>query len=168
MAGSVEHQVLIRHTGDLTLAVRKNLTSLGGDLLNAEIITTDQCDEIRNDHRPANDRAVDLVRYVEDKVRQNPRHYYAFIGVLKKDETEYRDILTKLEQSFNGDAQSIHTVTRNPPPMRGEGSNRPPARGNFWLVFNSSGALGVDIVVIGSVSTVVSCPDSIEHGKRVW
>lgn len=119
MAGSAEYGVLIRHTGDLKLAVRPNLTSLGANLLGAEIITTDQYDDIRNAQRSVNDRAADLVRYVQDKVSQNRQHYYAFIGALKKDESEYRDILAKLEESLKrgaqpsregGDRQPIPTV----------------------------------------------------------
>ena len=105
MAGSAEYGVLIQHTGDLKLAVRANLTSLGAQLLSAKVVTTDQYDEIRIAQRSPNDRAADLVRYVQDKVRQNRQHYYAFIGALKEDESEYRDILAKLEESLKRGAQ---------------------------------------------------------------
>ena len=50
MAESVEYKVLVRHTVDLQVAVRENLTHLGARLVAAEIITLDQYREIRNAH----------------------------------------------------------------------------------------------------------------------
>ena len=94
-----EYEVLIRHTADLLLAVKENLTPLGAQLVSAQIITPDQYEEIRNAHRPVNERGADLVGYVQNKVRQDPRHYDAFIGALKSDLSQYSDILTKLEQA---------------------------------------------------------------------
>ena len=66
MAESVEYKVLIRHTVDLQLAVKDNLTPLGAQLVSAEIITLDQYREIRNPHRPVNERGADLVEYVQN------------------------------------------------------------------------------------------------------
>ena len=95
-----EYEVLVRrHTVDLQLAVKENLISLGGQLVAAEIITPDQYREIRNPHRPVNERGADLVGYVQTKVRQDPRHYHAFIDALKSDLSQYRDILTKLGET---------------------------------------------------------------------
>ena len=102
MPGSAEYEVLIRHTVDLQLAVKTNLISLGAQLVAAQIITPDQYQEIRNPHRSVNERAADLIEYVQSKVRQSPQHYHAFIDALRKDESEYRDVLVKLEGSFNG------------------------------------------------------------------
>ena len=126
MAGSAEYGALIQHTGDLKLAVRANLTSLGAQLLSAKVITTDQYDEIRIAQRSSNDRAADLVRYVQDKVRQNCQHYYAFIGALKEDESEYRDILAKLEESLKRGAQPREGGDRQPIPTV-------PTRGTLYL-----------------------------------
>ena len=75
MEESAKYEVLVRHTADLRLAVRENLTTLGGQLVTAQIITPDQDEEIRNAHRSVNERAADLVRFVQNKVRQEPRHY---------------------------------------------------------------------------------------------
>ena len=53
-----EYEVLIRHTVDLQLAVKENLTHLGARLVAAQIITPDQYEEIRNAHRPINERVA--------------------------------------------------------------------------------------------------------------
>ena len=67
MAGSIEYyKVLVCLTVDLQLAVRENLTSLGARLVAAQIITPDQYEEIRNAHRPVNERGADLVGYVQN------------------------------------------------------------------------------------------------------
>ena len=91
-----EYEVLVRHTVDLQLAVQDNLTPLGAELVAAQIITPDQYREIRNAYRPVNERGADLVGYVQNKVRQDPRQYHAFIDALKSDLSQYRNILTIL------------------------------------------------------------------------
>jgi hypothetical protein len=96
MAGSVEYEILVRHTVDLQLAVKGNLIPLGAQLVAAQVITPDQYEEIRNAHRSVNDRGAELVGYVQNRVRQDPQHYYIFIGALKSDLSQYGDILTKL------------------------------------------------------------------------
>lgn len=105
MAGSAEYRALTRHTSDLQLAIGRNLTPLGAGLVGAELITPDQYDDIRTPYRPVNDRAADLVRFIQIKVCQNPQHYNTFIDTLKKDEREYRDILKKLEESLKSGQQ---------------------------------------------------------------
>ena len=130
MAGSVEYKILIHHTVDLQRAVKDNLTPLGAQLVAAEIITPDQSREIRNAHRPVNERGADLVGYVQNKVRQDPRHYQAFLGALWSDPSQYGGILTKLEQ-----ARFPQVSERQPliPPPR-EDDNRPPAQGILFLL----------------------------------
>ena len=127
-----EYEVLIRYTVDLQLAVKENLTPLGAQLVSAQIITPDQYTEIRNTHRPVNERGADLVGYVQNKVRQDPRHYDAFIGALKSDLSQYSDILTKLEQARARlpQALELQPVIPHPQPPR-EGGNRLSARGMF-------------------------------------
>ena len=125
-----EYEVLIRYTVDLQLAVKENLTPLGAQLVSAQIITPDQYREIRNTHRPVNERGADLVGYVQNKVRQNPRHYDAFIGALKSDLSQYSDILTKLEQARLPQALELQPVIPHPQPPR-EGGNRLSAQGIF-------------------------------------
>ena len=133
MEESIEYKVLIRHTSDLQVAVKNDLTPLGGRLVAAEIITPDQYEVIRNAQRPANDRGADLVGYVQNKVRQNPRHYHAFIDILRSDESQYGDILTKLEQARLLQASERQFVIPQPPPLR-EDDNRLPAQGILFLL----------------------------------
>jgi hypothetical protein len=121
MAGSVEYEVLIRNTVDLQLAVKANIISLGAQLVAAQVITPDQYEEIRNAHRPVNERGADLVGYVQTKVRQDPRHYRAFIDALKSDLSQYSDILTKLENAVIQ------------PPPREEGGNQLPTQGILFV-----------------------------------
>ena len=114
MAESFEYKVLIRHTVDLQLAVRDNLTSLGARLVSAEIITPDQYEEIRNPHRPVNERGADLVGYVQNKVRRDLRQYHTFLGALQSDPSQYRDILTKLEKTRDDIIRQKYDVIDGP------------------------------------------------------
>ena len=96
---SVEYEVLVRHTVDLQVAVQDNLIPLGARLVSAQIITPDQYAEIKNAHRPVDERGADLVGYVQNKVRQDPRQYHAFIDTLKSDLSQYRNILMILGET---------------------------------------------------------------------
>ena len=131
MAGAEchEYEVLIRHTVDLQLAVKANLTPLGAQLVAAKIITLDQYEEIRNAYRPVNDRAADLVGYVQHKVRQEPQHYHDFIGALRSDQSQYHAIMAKLEQSYNRDPLTIGQQPVITQRSLREGSSRLPTQG---------------------------------------
>ena len=133
MAGSVEYQVLVRHTVDLQRAVKYNLTPLGAELVSAEIITPGQYREIRNANRPVDERGADLVEYVQNKVYQNPRHYHAFIDALRCDLSQYGDVLTKLEQARLSQVSERQPVIPQPPPPR-EDDNQLPAQGILFLL----------------------------------
>ena len=133
MAGSVEYKVLIRHTVYLQRAVKDNLISLGAELVAAEIITPSQYREIRNTSRPVDERAADLVEYVQNKVYQNPRHYHAFIDILKRDLSQYGDILTILEQAWLLQESERQPVTPQLLPLR-ENDNLPPVQGILFLL----------------------------------
>ena len=133
MEESVEYKVLLRHTVNLQLAVKDNLTSLGGHLVAAEIITPDQYDKIRKTSQSPTDKGADLVGYVQNKVRQDPRYYHAFVGALKSDLSQYGGVLTKLEQARLPQASELLPVTPQPPPPRG-GGNRLPAQGILFVL----------------------------------
>ena len=126
-AGFVEYEVLIRHTVDLQVAVKDNLTPLGAELVAAQVITPDQYEEIRNAHRSVYERGADLVGYVQNKVFQNPWHYHTFLGVLRSDMFQYGDVLAKLEQA----RLSLRLVSERqplilqPPPPREDGNPLP-------------------------------------------
>ena len=138
MAGSVEYKVLIRHTVYLQRAVKDNLISLGAELVAAEIITPSQYREIRNTSRPVDERAADLVGYVQNKVCQNSQHYHAFLGALRSDLSQYGDILTILEQAMLSHVSEQQArlsqvseqqpMIPQPPPLR-EDDNQLPAQG---------------------------------------
>ena len=134
MAESVEYQVLIRHTVDLQVAVKDNLTPLGAQLVSAEIITLDQYIEIRNAHRPVNERGADLVGYVQNKVRQDPQQYHTFISALRSDQSKYGSILTKLEQARLPQASERRQPVIPQLPLRRGGGSQLPAQGIFVCV----------------------------------
>ena len=145
MAGSIEYEVLIRHTIDLQVAVRANLTLLGAQLVTLQIITPDQYEEIRNAHRPVNERVADLIGYVQNKVRQNPWHYHAFLGALRCDPSQYGDILMKLEQARLSQASERQPMIPQPPPPR-EDDNRLPAQGILFLLVLSRFCIVMDCI----------------------
>ena len=133
MAESVEYKVLVRHTVDLQLAVKDNLTHLGARLITAEIITLDQYIEIRNAHRPVNERGADLVGYVQNKVRQDPQHYHTFISALRSDLSQYGSILRKLEQARLPQASERRQPVIPQLPLRRGGGSQLPAQGTCIL-----------------------------------
>ena len=145
MEGSIEYQVLIRHTTDLQVAVKDNLIHLGSQLVAAQIITPGQYEEIRNAYRSINEKGADLIGYIQNKVYQNPWHYHTFLGILRSDMFQYGDILAKLEQTWTWlsqvseqQARLSHVSERQfvipqPPPPR-EDVNRLSAQGILFLL----------------------------------
>ena len=133
MEGSIEYQVLLHHTIDLQVAVKNDLTPLGGRLLAAQIITPGQYEGIRNAHRLVDERGADLVGYVQNKVLQDPRYYYAFLGVLRSDLSQYGGILTKLEQARLSQVLEQQFVIPQPSPLRKD-DNQLPAQGILFLL----------------------------------
>ena len=96
---SPEYRTLIDLTSELGLAVRSNLISLSGALLSARLISPDNDTELRNKFHIEADRAARLVELVQNKVRQNFRHYYTFVGILRGTPGQYSDILQKLDRA---------------------------------------------------------------------
>ena len=80
-----EYQTLVRHTADLQSAVKMELITLGAKLESAELITPEQYDEVINHYRSPADRAADLVRFIQNKVKQDPQFYYIFVYDIIKD-----------------------------------------------------------------------------------
>ena len=136
MAGSIEYEVLVHHTADLQRAVKDNLISLGAELVSAEIITPIQYRETRNPHRPVDERGADLVEYIQNKVLQNPQHYYTFIEILWSDLPRYDDILTKLEEARLLQESERQPMIPQPPPPR-EDDNLLSAQGILFLLILS-------------------------------
>jgi hypothetical protein len=144
MVESVEYEVLIRLTPDLQQAVKQNLTPLGAQLVSAQIITPDQYEEIRNAHKTVYERGAELVGYVQNKVRQDPRYYPAFIGaLLRSDLSQYGGILRRLEQTRLSVASERQPVIPHCDPPPREGGNRIPAQGTLFVF-----VLGIDIILL--------------------
>ena len=99
MANSSEYRTIILYTGDLRRAVQSNLISLSGVLLAAGLISADNESELRHLQHTEVDRAARLVELVRNKVHQDSRHFNTFLGVLCSDNSQYADILHKLNET---------------------------------------------------------------------
>ena len=102
MAGNTttEYSTLIDLTSELRLAVGPEIISLTGHLLASRLISWDNDIELRNTAQSVVERSAKLVELVQNKVQQNPRHYYCFIGILQENQDQYRDILQRLEHTY--------------------------------------------------------------------
>ena len=96
---------MIDCTSELRLAVRPELISLTGSLLASRLISPDNDIELRDTAHSGEVRSARLVELVQNKVRQNPRHYHSFIGILHGNEDQYGDILQQLEQAYQEQRQ---------------------------------------------------------------
>ena len=97
---TTEYSILINLTSELRLAVRSELISLTGSLLASRLISPESEAELRNTAHSEVERSARLVELVQNKVRQNSRHYHSFIGILQGNQDQYRDILQRLEQAY--------------------------------------------------------------------
>ena len=102
---SAEYSTLIDLTHELGLAVRSDLISLSGVLLSARLITTNNDAELRNKLHTEAERSARLIELVQNKVQQNSRYYYTFIGILQTNSDQYSDILQKLEHTCSSHRQ---------------------------------------------------------------
>ena len=113
---SAEYRTMICLTTQLRLAVKSELISLSGSLLSVRLISPDSETELRNTSCTEAERSARLVELVQNKVRQNPRHYCSFIGILQESQDRYRDILQQLEHTYweyqreNGKITVIHII----------------------------------------------------------
>ena len=106
---SPEYRTLIDLTSELRLAVSSNLISLGGALLSARLISPESEAELRNTFCSEVERSARLVGLIQNKVRQNSRHYHTFIGILRGNPDQYGDILWKLGQTYSPHQQEDST-----------------------------------------------------------
>ena len=61
--------------------------------------------ELRNTAHSEVERSAKLVEFVQNKVRQNPRHYHSFTGILQGNQDQHKDILQRLERVYCGHKQ---------------------------------------------------------------
>ena len=100
MESSAEYKTMIDLTTELRLAVKSELISLSGSLLASRLISQEGDTELRNITHSEAERSARLVELVQNKVRQNPRHYCSFIGIFQENQDQYRDILQRLEHTY--------------------------------------------------------------------
>ena len=96
----MEYSTLIELTSELRLAISSELISLTGSLLAVRFISLDNEIELRNPAHSERERSARLVGLIQNKVRQNPRHYHTFISILQGNQDQYRDILQRLEHTY--------------------------------------------------------------------
>ena len=97
--GSVEYQILVRHTAELQEAVNSNVTRLGAKLLSRGIINRDQYGKIR-EQKASDERAADLIDVLQGNVKNNSHIYRQFISILEQDWQLYGDVITMLQETF--------------------------------------------------------------------
>ena len=96
---SAEFKALIRLTPDLQLAVKTQLTPLGGELVAVDLITSDDYAWLINPHQRKDNQAAYLIQLIQQKVQQNPLWYQTFIAVLEKDQSQYGGIIRDLQHT---------------------------------------------------------------------
>ena len=116
-----EYRTLIHHTADLQSAVKSQLVSVGAGLMSRALIAPHKYDELINYYVPEATRAAELVRLIQNKVKQNPRCYYSFIATLQEDQAQYGDILRKLQYTYQLNLQEDTLTSLSTPvtPMTG-------------------------------------------------
>ena len=96
---SAEYETLIHHTSDLQLAVETQLISLGAELVSVGLITPNEYACLRNPHHQNDIKAANLIEMIQKKVQQDSWWYQTFVGVLKKDQSQYSGIVGRLQQT---------------------------------------------------------------------
>ena len=97
-----EYLTVIRATSKLAAAVKNNITPLSLKLVEKFLITREQQEAVRNRRLNVDDRAADLVAYIQDKVKQDAKNYHIFVGILEEDKRTYKEILNELKPPSDG------------------------------------------------------------------
>ena len=95
-----EYQTVLALVQDLRLAVKPNLTTLGGPLIARRLISPNNEPELRNPANTAAQRAARCVELVQDVIEQDASNYHQFLKVLESDKVQYRAILPKLQETY--------------------------------------------------------------------
>lgn len=97
---SPEYKAIIQCSPDLTTAVKDDLTLLSEELLAAGLIAENNVAGLQNQFIGRDERAVQLVGYVRNRVSLNTDNYHSFVGVLEKRKDIHKDILKTLDKKF--------------------------------------------------------------------
>ena len=98
---SPEYRTIIRACSHLTFAVQHTLISLSCDLIATQLISPEIGTSLTNDSRNKLERALELVTFVTNKIKQDPQNYHVFVEILKKNGTCYQEVLQQLSLIYN-------------------------------------------------------------------
>ena len=96
---SAEYRALIKLTPELQLAVKTQLTPLGGRLVAVSLITPDDYNWLINSTLREDKQAANLIGLIQLKVQRDTGCYQTFVDVLRKDQSQYSGIVEKLQQT---------------------------------------------------------------------
>ena len=96
---SREYRTFIRLQPELQLAIKSQLTDLGGKLLAASLITSDDYGRARNPYTEQAERAASLLEIITTRVSVSTEHYHTFVGVLEEDYMN-QDIVKRLQKTY--------------------------------------------------------------------
>ena len=109
-----EYLTIVSKTEDLRLALQYDLISIGGALMSCGLISLDQYSRLRNRMFTEQERAADLIQWIQDKVTENARNYHTFIRVLQQNTMQYSHILSILQETYTQNQQgSYHSLLVN-------------------------------------------------------
>ena len=97
---TLEYQTVLALVEDLRLAVKRNLTTLGGALLARRLISRDNESYLRNEMITEAQRAARCVELVQDMIEQDASNYHRFIEVFESNKIQYKTILSKLQKTY--------------------------------------------------------------------
>ena len=100
MSNSPEYNCILDCTPELRRSAELNLLSLCAELLAARLINEDKEKSLRNRNVCEVDRAAELESLVAIKVQEDPANYHLFVDILKKDEQQYKTLITLLEETY--------------------------------------------------------------------
>ena len=95
-----EYQTVVELVETLRLAVKANLTTLGGALMSSGLISSDNESSLRNSNQSESQRAARCVELVQEMIEQDTSNYHQFIRVLESNKLQYKNILSRLQQTY--------------------------------------------------------------------
>ena len=96
-----EYKTISATTEKLRLALQNHLVSIGGALVGHEVIAPDQYTKLRNKMHSEDERAAELIGWIEADIRGGKiKIYHKFIEVLQQDPM-YAHILGILQEKYD-------------------------------------------------------------------
>ena len=105
---SPEYRTIVKCTPALELALKDDLDTLSGELLAANLITSDQADKITDPRLDGVEhRASEMVALIMDKVALDTKNYRSFIDVLERRHKDHKEILKILHKKYKELGESV-------------------------------------------------------------